>query len=329
MSYVSPDGGDGARIYDISGFDEPPPRFSRLASRHPSVPLAAWPFLIVAGGLAVLRVGQIWTWGWSFFTVYLVADVLVALLPVALLIGCPGAWRSARAVFVGVVAWVWVTSALALASEATQWIPLDILPDDLIGYGLGVAGDLAQILAIAGPVLIAYGLSKRRRTETTWPRAMVAAAIVIAAAWGLRDAWAMLDFYGSANFGPDGVAAGLTRREIFQAIVTLLRPVEILGLGAIAWSSLSAIRAAEPHRRFWAPAFAGSALLFCVAVYSNVFYMILYGRSAPDDIAIAVYSDLTGVVTGVYLLAFAALAVAFLLGLPPDPLDLGDVVVAE
>jgi hypothetical protein len=66
-----------------------------------------------------------------------------------------------------------------------------------------------------------------------------------------------------------------------------------------------------------------------VAVYSNVFYMIFYGRSAPDDVAIAVYSDLTGVVTGVYLLAFAALTVAFLLGLPPDPLDLGDVVVAE
>lgn len=319
MSHASPHGGD----------DEPPPRFPQLAIRHPSVPLAAWPFLIVAGGLAVLRAGQIWTWGWSFFTVYLAIDVLVALLPVALLIGCPRAWRSAPAVFVGVVAWVWVTSALALASEVPPRILPGILPDDLIGNALGVVRDLAPIPAIAGPALIAYGLSKRRRTQTTWPCVMVVAAIVIAAAWGLRDATATLDSYGSANFGPDGVAAGLTKREIVQAIVTLLRPMEILGLGAIAWSSLSAIRAAEPQRRFWVTAFAGSTVLFVLAGYSDFWWMAFYGGSVPGDLAIAVYSALSGVASGANLLGYAALDVAFLLGLPPDPLDLGDVVVAE
>jgi hypothetical protein len=328
VTYVSPDGGDGARIYDISGFDELPPRFPRLAVRLPSIPITAWPFLIVAIAVAVLRAQQIWTWGGSFLTVYLV-DVLVALLPVALLIGCPRAWRSAPAVLVGVVAWVWVTSALALASEATQWIPLGILQDDRIGYALGVARDLAPIPAIAGPALIAYGLSKRRRTETTWPRAMIVVAIVVAAAWGLSGARAMLDFYGSVGSAPDGVAAGLTRREIVQVITILLRPVEILGLAAIAWSSLSAIRAGEAHRRFWALAFAGSTLLFGLAVYSNVFYMIFNGGSVPDDFAISVYSALSGAVTVAYLLAFAALIVAFALGLPPAPLDLGDVVAAE
>jgi hypothetical protein len=327
VTYVPPDGGHEARIYDISGFDEPPSRFPRLAIRHPSVPLAAWPFLIVAVGLAVLRAGQIWAWGWSFSTVYLAADVLVALLPVALLIGCPGAWRSAPAVFIGVVAWVWVSSALALASAVLQWITPGLLPDDPIGYALGVARDLAPIPAIAGPAVIAYGLAKRRRTETTWPRSIVVVAIVFAAAWGLINARVMLDFYG--YLGPGGFPGGLTKREIVQTITTMLGPMEILGLGGIAWASLSAIRAGEPQRPFWALAFAGSTLLFSLAVYSNVFYMIFNGGSVPDEFAISVYSALSGVFTVANLLAFAALVAAFMLGLPPDPLDLGDVVAAE
>lgn len=330
MTYVSPDGGDGARIYDISGFDEPPPRFARLTDRLPYIPITAWPFLIVAIAVAVLRAQDLWTWGWgSMSTAYVAAAVLGTLMPVALVIGCPRVWRSAPVILIGVVAWVWITQALGLVSQAVHALEPESLPDEFIPYTLGVAQDLVAIPALAGPALIAYGLLKRRRTETTWPRAMVVAAIVIAAAWGLSNARGMLDVYGSINSGPDGIPAGLTKREIVQAIAVLLRPVEILGLAAVAWTSLSAIRAGEVHRRFWALAFAGSTVLFCLDVYSNVVWTMLYGGSAPSDFAIAVFSSVSDIIGGGYLLAYAALVAAFMIGLPPDPLDLGDVVTSE
>ena len=326
--YVPPDGGHGALIYDISGFDEPPPRFPRLEVRLRSVPAAAWPFLIVAIALIAWRVQAAWFAGYASVDWALMTSIgVAALLPAALLIGCPRAWRLAPAVFVGVVAWVWVAAALALPIEIWQRIGPEGLPD-AVTYWLGVVRDLAVVPSLAGPALIAFGLSSRRRTATTWPRAMVVVAFSIAAFWGLSEAKGMLDFYGSTNIAIDAAAFGLTNRQIVYAITSLVRPIEMLGIGAMAWSSLSALRAGEPHRRFWAPAFAGSTMLFCVAVYSNI-VATTFSVSGPNEFVIAVYTAFSGVAGGAQVLGFVALIVAFALGLPPDPLDLGDVVAAE
>jgi hypothetical protein len=330
VSYVSPDGGDGARVYDISGFDEPPPRFPRLAVRLPSVPVTAWPFLIVAIAVAVLRVQDLWTWGWaSIGTVYVAAEVLGTLMPVALLIGCPRVWRSAPVVLIGVIAWVWITPALGLAYQVQYAIVHASSPTEFIPYALGVAQDLAGIPALAGPALIAYGLSRRRRTETTWPRAMVLAAIVIAAAWGLSDARSTIDIYWSQSFDMTGSPSGLTNREIVFAITSGLRSVYLLGFGALAWSSLSAVRAGEPRQSFWMLMFAGSVMLFVLGIYSDGVMRVAYPGSVVGDIVIAIYQALNDYVVWAYVAAYGALVIAFGLGLPPDPLDLGDVVGAE
>jgi hypothetical protein len=330
VSYFSPDGGDGARIYDISGFDESPPRprLPRLAVHLRAIPLAAWPFLIVAGALLVWRMQSAWSSGyasqidWATMTSIGVA----ALMPAALLIGCPKAWRTAPAVFAGVVAWVWVAAALELAIEIWMRIGPQELPD-VVDYWLEAAGELAVIPALAGPMLIAYGLSSRRRTATTWPRPITVAAVVLAAAWGLIAAKGTIDFFTSTNLGV-GAGAGLTNRQIVYAITSFLRPLEMLGLGAIAWSSLSAIRAGEPQRRFWVPALVGSTVLFLLACYSGFWQMAFYSGSVPNDLAIAVYSTLSGIASAAYLFGYAVLVFAFGLGLPPDPLDLGEVVAA-
>jgi hypothetical protein len=210
-----------------------------------------------------------------------------------------------------------------------QALEPESLPNEFIRYALGVAQDLAGIPALAGPALIAYGLSRRRRTTTTWPRAMVVAAIVIAAAWGLSDARGAIDFYWSQNFGMAATPAGLTNREIVSAITSGLRPVYILGFGALAWSSLSAVRAGEPGKSFWILMFAGSAMLFVLGMYSDVVMRVANPGEVVSDIILAIYQALNDFVIWTYVAAYAALVVAFLLGLPPDPLDLGDVVVAE
>jgi hypothetical protein len=331
VTYVPPDGGHEARVYDISGFDEPPPpRFLRLEARLPSVPAAAWPFLIVAVAVAVLRAQDLWTWGWaSIGTVYVAAEVLGTLMPVALLIGCPRIWRSAPVVLIGVVAWVWIAPALGLAYQVQYAVVHASSPNEIIPYALGVAQDLAAIPALAGPALIAYGLSRRRRTETTWPRNVVVVAIVIAAAWGLLDARGAIDFYWSQNFDITGTPAGLTNREIVFAITSGLRPVYMLGFGALAWSSLSAFRAGEPRRSFWILMFAGSVMLFVMGVYSDAVMRVANPGWVAGDIVIAIQQALNDFVVWIYVAAYAALIVAFALGLPPDPLDLGDVVAAE
>jgi hypothetical protein len=330
VSYVSPDGGDGARIYDISGFDEPPPRFPRLAVRLPFIPITAWPFLIVAIADAVLRAQDLWTWGWaSIGTVYVAVEVMGTLMPVALLIGCPRVWRSAPVVLIGVVAWVWITPALGLAYQVQYAILHASSPNEAIPYALGVAQDLAGIPALAGPALIAYGLSRRRRTETTWPRAMVVVAVVIGAAWGISDARAAIDFYWSQNLDITGAPAGLTNREIVFVIASGLRSVYLLGFGALAWSSLSAVRAGESRKSFWILMFAGSAMLFVLALYSDGVMRAPNPGSIVGDIVIAIQQALGDFVVWAYVVAYAALVTGFMLGLPPDPRDLGDVVAAE
>jgi hypothetical protein len=329
VEYVTPGGGDGARIYDISGFDEQPPHFLRLEVRLRSIPIRAWPFLIVAIAGAVLRAQDLWTWGWaSIGTVYVAVEVLGTLMPVALLIGCPRAWRSAPVVLIGVIAWVWITPALGLAYQVQYAIVNASSPNEFIPYVLGVAQDLAGIPALAGPVLIAYGLSRRRRTETTWPRAMVVAAIVLAAVWGLSDARVAIDFYASQNFDLAGTSVGLTNREIVFAITNGLRPVYILGFGALAWSSLSAVRAREPHKSFWVLTFAGSAMLFVLGMYSDGVMRAPDPGSVVGGIVIVIQQALADFVVWAYAVAYAALVAAFVVGLPPDPLDLGDVVSA-
>ena len=75
--------------------------------------------------------------------------------------------------------------------------------------------------------------------------------------------------------------------------------------------------------------FAGSVMLFVLGIYSDGVMRVAYPGSVVGDIVIAIYQALNDYVVWAYVAAYGALVIAFGLGLPPDPLDLGDVVGAE
>ena len=301
---------------------------SRITSRL--VPAGVWPFVAIAAFLITLQVGDAWEAGsWAGLGPMSLAILgFDALLPVAVLVGCRGDWRSAPVVLAGAAVWTGLVAAAGVLFGLEEWLAPGTWLDRPLGSAIGTGRELAAIVALTGPVVVAYGLSKRRRTETTWPRPLVTVAIFLALGMGLYEAQAGFNFYATIESGYGG-AAQPSLGDLGNVILNTARPVELLGLGAMAWSSLSAVRAGEPPRRFWTLICAGSAALFFFRAYTAALDAAMSVGLIPVDLTTGAVMPVYGVLNWGYLAAFAALLVGFGLGLPPDPLDLGDVVAAR
>jgi len=294
------------------------------------VPAGVWPFVAIAALLVALQVRDAWAAGsWAGLGLLTLAILVFdALLPAAVLVGCRGDWRSAPVVFAGAVVWTWLVAVAGVLFGLQQWLAPGTWLDQPLGSAIGTGRELAAIVALAGPAVVAYGLSKLRRTETTWPRPLVTVAIVLAVGMGLYEAQTGLNFYATIESG-NGGPVQLSLGDLGNVILNAARPVELLGLGALAWSSLSAVRAGELPVRFWTLICAGSAALFLFGVYTAAVGPAVSVGLIPMDLATGVVTSVYGVLNWGYPAAFAALLVGFGLGLPPDPLDLGDVIAAE
>jgi hypothetical protein len=133
--------------------------------------------------------------------------------------------------------------------------------------GTQSARDLAAIISIAGPALITIALLPRRRTETTWPKVLVALALIGTATLCVDAAISAIDQYRNLQDFSVTTMAGTFRDQPFVVVATL-QPVRLLTMGALAWSTLSAVRAEEEPRRFWLSVFIGSAVLLGLNILS-------------------------------------------------------------
>jgi len=286
------------------------------------VPRMAWPFVALAG--LRLLVFLIAAGGrWDVWTVLVVVDVTAwALLPAAVIIGRPDAWRSARVVLVGAIAW----STIGAVSSLFWGV-------DAAAGGLNLSFSAArlsvslvqEVVALAAPLVIVYGLSFRRRTATSWPSLIVVLAVLGTAAaflWTLYSAW---DWYSSQT----GIAAVLTDGPAMQIefVAQIISPLALLSLGALTWSSLSALRAEEQPRRFWVALTAGSGALLAIHVYAHVVSWVM-PTIGPSQTAMDWYLITIHIEELVEVAAIVLLVLAFGFGLPKivEP-DQGDIAL--
>ena len=229
-----------------------------LAARGMRIPPEAWPFMLLAV-FAVAANGQMLLSSGSPDVLILANVAATALLPVAILFGCRDAWRSAGLLLLGAIVWTSIPLVSDVVSWAQQWLSPQQWPDPSPFSETGAVRDIASIISIAGPALIAIALERRRRTETTWPKASVAVAVIAVGALCLVAANAAM---GDAA----GTAADFDSGRPWFVADTALNPLRLLTVGALAWSTMSAVRAQEEPRRFWLLVAVGSASMLSVSI---------------------------------------------------------------
>jgi hypothetical protein len=232
-----------------------------------------------------------------------------ALLPAAILIGCRDAWRSAQLLLLGVIVWTSIPFVLDFVLWAQQWLSPEQWPDTSAFSGLQIARDLAAIASLSGPVLVAIALMQRRRTETTWPRALVGLTLIATGALCLLAANSAIGVSSGATIGVD------PEYTLFVAVVAL-RPLQVLTIGALAWSTLAAVRAREEPRRFWLLVFVGSAVMFGTYVLSSSLDLALASPALGSDTYLAVLDQIVLVDILGGLVGMVLLLIGFAQGLP-------------
>ncbi len=301
-----------------------------VADRLERIPPEAWPFIVLAV-FAVAANGQAVLSGGSLDLLLLASLTVGALLPAAIVIGCRDAWRSARLVLVGAVVWTSIPVAVDVISSGQRLLSPETWTDTSIVSGLETARELAGMLSLAGPALLALGLMQRRRTETTWPRALVALALIGTAALCVYAARSAIDQYENfQGFSGTGLGGAFAFSDPLFVVGVALDPVRILTVGALAWSTLSAVRASEEPRRFWWLVFAGSAVLFGLTILSITLGLAEASGALAPDTYMAVFGPISWVEVLGGLAGMALLLVGFGLGLPAaDPLAGGEEAVVS
>ncbi len=122
-----------------------------------------------------------------------------------------------------------------------------------------------------------------------------------------------------AEFSGDQVLAVTGRLDTAVAVT---QPIEYLAIGALAWSCLSAVRAAEEPGRFWRWVFGGSttlaACLVAIFLASSAAVSVQESPSDPFYELVFIIGPMIVVAAEVVLL------VAFARGLPPNAHEAAD-----
>jgi hypothetical protein len=239
------------------------------------------------------------------------SSLTTALLPAAVLIWRRDARRSARLVLLGAVVWTLAPVATYLALR----LVLHFAPD--IGQSLSMLLTYAQfaiqLVSLGGPLLIAIGLQRCRTSgaRTRWPRPLLLIALLAASAVAYDSVTSSLTNMGD---GWDPAASWLT------AAHEAVWPFSVAFVLAIAWISLSAVRAGDTPRRFWQLICAGSAAIAISSILDWTINSVLplrYSLSPPDFYRIGAISVSIGFAGSVmFLLAFL---LPLLVGRPAEP----------
>jgi hypothetical protein len=300
------------------------PGSHRLADLARRVPRVAWPFI----GLAALQTILFVALGYLDFR-NIAIWVIPTLLPVAVIIGRRDAWDSARVIVIGAVSWGSVGALVQVLGLGQERFAPESSFGTPAGSSLLDLTQLALIISIAGPALVAQGLYRRRRTETTWPPALVIAALLVTAAFCVLEAKVAIDSYQAweAYRVDSGASPSSSPLSIVAAA---LGPLSLLATGALAWTTLSAFRANEAPRRFWFAVCTGSSLLFASELYSHSAMQILGAGVISTDLMSVLWSATYQVQAVAILAGLVLLLIGFGLGLPKSDEDLlGNVIPDE
>jgi hypothetical protein len=198
----------------------------------------------------------------------LVGASAAALVPAAVLIWRSDAWRSARAVLVGAIAWTTLPAGASLAWWVVRRSPVLM---DRIGYEVAVGVAAATVVAYLGPGIVAVGLERLRRHRTAWLDywAQRGAAVTVLATLYNVARWTPPAADASGGFAPPVQAgpAGLDTLHLAATVGAAALPVELLCLSILAFVCFSAVSDGEAQRRLWQCAAAGAGLLAAIAVY--------------------------------------------------------------
>jgi hypothetical protein len=297
---------DGRRVYpEPPHLARPVDRLGRLVRR---VSAAMWLFVLLALVQALVSAADIFSSsvrsspalaGLVLHSTYVCT---LAALPAGVLIWRSDAWHSARLVLGGAVLW---TTAPSLAGLAWRLARLSAV-DDRVVISLGLVAGAAAALACLGPIVIAFGLNRIRRTRADWlwPVTWQAAVLMLVPVTYSSVRWLVV---------ASGQAAALTEDagvRLAASLAGATQPFELLGLTMLACLCLSAMPAEEPQKRVWQFAAAGATLLLGVGLH-EFFTGALVGIPMPPDpevwdwgIALAAAGLIAG--NGLLLLAFTS-----------------------
>jgi hypothetical protein len=243
------------------------PRARFLHRLVASLRAGAWIFVLLAAAEAALNARSLVIYLTSLTPSALdlvdlasiaVAGPITALLPAAILLWRPNAWRTAPVLMLGCVLWA-IADPVALL---VRWLLSDV---QIGGADLTLivrgAPLVAAVVSRFGGLLLILGLERvRTTTRATWPPLLVLATLALVVWQSAATALSQLSYFDQLS------AAGVG--DPLWALLTLTSATEsvaILMLLGVVWSTLSAVRAGEPPRSMWWLLFAGSALL-CVVV---------------------------------------------------------------
>jgi hypothetical protein len=285
------------------------------------IPREAWPFIILAAAHVLLLVLPMGDVGGTVDPRVIALQVAPTLFPVAILIGRRDAWYSARVVMIGAILW---------GSASSVVFVIDMLRQrtlDLFGVAAGSWDGihalllLASALGIAAPAIVAYGLSRRRRTETAWPPAIVLSAVVVTAVFCVDALANALDWYGRLE-GPDGLRYNSVFTDQMQFVRESIAPLVLIGLAALVWTAYSAVKANEAPRRFWVLVCAGSALVAAAWLYWHSMALATRRLLVPAELWQLLLSATGDIVSYVELAGSVLLLIGFALGLPESDEEL-------
>ncbi len=306
------------------------PGSHRMADLARRVPRAVWPFAVLAAAQILLLAGPgILGGDGGHLDLQIVAILVIpTLLPVAVLMGRGDAWNSARLIMIGAILWGSVGALVQVIGLGQQRLAADPGTDTALDFILHVAARLASLIAIAAPALVMLGLRTRRKTETSWPKTLVAVAVLVTAALCVYDANQALDSQAlQHNFG---YYVDISLRDQLDVLAQALAPLGLLALGALAWSTMSAVRAQETPRRFWLAIGAGSTLLFATSLYPSIIDPIIMSGPVNSALVASLLSATFEVQRLAALAGLVLLLVGFGLGLPDSNEDiLGEVLPEE
>ncbi len=263
----------------------------------------AWLFVVLAGldlvqRLVLLPVPSTLT-TYVAGIVRAVSEALIVLLPAALLVGEPTAWRTSRLILIGALtlagaelvglAWpIYWESAVVPAVTATERVPNERL-GDLIRLVVALA-------RLAGPVLLGVGLSGLLRDRAAAPSARRSVGRLLVIAFGIALAAGQL----LAVLGQHGP---VHRVEVVAGVFAALVAISWAYLAAVALPDASTDR---PSRRGRIVLACGALAFVATSALSLVNASALYGLIELPSGFFIPSSMLSGLGAVLLIVGFAA-----------------------
>jgi len=219
----------------------------------------AWVFLILAGIQLAGDYSDVSNWGSQYQPItYLemLGNLAAILLPAAILLWRPDAWRSNRPLILGAALWTAPQFVEYLLNRAAIMLSVD---NGLVTQIMWSMPVVDGFLAIAGGLLLLVGLERLHAKPSRWPRPLLFAALALTA---------YLCVTGLQHMAEQDLYTGWTIGHVrwwLNAIVNNIRGyADCLWLGGFLWSALSAVRAGDRPRSLWWPFLVASISPFFI-----------------------------------------------------------------